>query len=420
MTRKSHNLLTKALLSAAVLLSLLTTSCERKDLWLPSQQGVIDLAIYDIDLELYFGFNWRYEWIYDWPEDDPDYGPLGYTEPYGVRATIYNLDGRQGRRLAPFTRNMVMDGQNRVSLTAATWYDMLFYNTGTSAIIPQADDAYTYYNMTTRANSLPSHFPSTRDGQDEHVDTLKAYDSYNQPDELFGVFIEDLYVSEDPEDYEETVDAEGNTIYLYRINATLEPYSFIYLIQPVIINNYCDINDPEKPDSTARVRGVNGLTVTGLAQGVELYSRQDWTNAISITSEDVKPMQTHKTYRAADGSIWDADVCASRILTWGLPGIDPLQARRTLDETGVAPENEEGNWIGLSFVLRGGDVKSRAFDISEQIAKHPTGGVITIVIDAEKEFTRDETDHKTNPNTGGGFNASVDNWQNEVNSEITI
>ncbi len=421
MMHKSHNPLTKALLTAAVLLSLLTTSCERKDLWLPTSQVPVDIAIYDIDLETYFGINWRFEWMYDWPETDANYGPLGYTEPEYVRATIYNLEGRAGRRQNPYVRSMVTHGRNRVSLVAANWYDMLFYNSDFGYVLTQVADDYSSYNMTTRAANAPTYFPSTRDGSEDQPDpTFKPYAVYNQPDEMFGVFKGNLYVSEDPSDYEETIDENGNLVYLYRIDATLEPYTFIYLIQPVIINNYCDIDDPEKPDSTARVRAVNGLTITGLSQGVELFSRKDWDNPISINSEDIKPMQVRKPFTMADGTKTEADICASRVLTWGLPGIDPLQARRTLDETGVAPVNEVGNWLGLSFVLRGGDVKTLAFNISEQMANHPAGGVITVVIDASKKFTRDEVDHEKNNGTGGGFNASVENWQNEVNSEITI
>ena len=421
MMHKSHNLLTKALLTAAVVLSLLTTSCERKDLWLPTSQVPIEIAIYDIDLVTYFGINWRFEWMYDWPEDDVNYGPIGYTEPEYVRATIYNLDGRNGQRQNPFTRSMVTNGRNRVSLTAANWYDMLFFNSDFEYVRTQVADDYSSYNMTTRSVNAPTYFPSTRDLTEEQPDpSFKPYDVYNQPDEMFGVFLDDLYVSEDPNDYEDTIDEEGNHVYLYRIDATLEPYTFIYLIQPVILNNYCDVDDPEKPDSTARVRAVNGLTITGLSQGVELFSRKDWDSPVSINSEDIKPMQVHKTVHLADGTETEGDVCAARVLTWGLPGIDPLQARRTLDETGVAPVNEVGNWIGLNFVLRGGDVKPLAFNISEQMAQHPAGGVITIYIDASKVFTRDEVDHEKKNNTGGGFNASVENWQNEVNSEITI
>jgi len=424
MIRKTHNPVARMLLIAAVLVSLLNTSCVRKDLWLPNRQANIDIALYDIDLELYFGFNWRFEWYYEWPEEDPAYGPLGYTTPEDVRATIFYLNGMRGDRRSPFTKNMSLNASNRVSLIAANWYDMLFYNPGFKYIVTDPDNSeYKYYNMTTRANSdSRSYLPhSTRDNDDTEVPVNdQTYAVYNQPDELFGVFLQDMYVSEDPEDYEITKDEEGNTVYLYRINATMEPYTFIYLIQPIIKNNYMDAHDVENPDSAARIPAINGLTVTGLAQGVELFSRKDWTKAISISTEDIKPMQTHKTVKYPDGTVVeDVDVCASRVLTWGLPGIDPLEARRVLDETGVAPENKEGNWVGLNLVFRGGDVRAIRFNISEQMRQHPTGGIITVEIDAA-QFDRIDIDHKSVGPSGGGFNASVDNWSNEVNSTVTI
>ena len=414
---KSHNPLARVLLTLAVLLSLLTTSCERKELWLPNKQVNIEFALYDINLDLYFGLDWQYEWQYDWSEEK--YGPIGYTAPNSYRATIYTLDGKNGTRRSPFTRNMTYGGINRVSLIAANWYDMLFYNTNTEYIVSAPDDEYNYFNMTTRANNSVSYLPK-RNSKQITADTTKVYTNYNQPDELFGVFLRDIYVSEDPDDYEVTTDEEGKTIYLYHVTATMEPYSFIYLIQPIIINNYCDTNDPEKPDSTARVRTINGITITGLAQGVELYSRKDWTNTISISTEDVKPMQVHRELRLPDGTVdKDADICASRILTWGLPGIDPMEARHTLNETGVAPDLQEGSSLGLNLIFRKGKAYRMRIDISDLMANHPSGGVITVVIDASK-FDREDIDKPENVVTGGGFSASVDDWANEVSSQIVI
>ena len=56
-------------------------------------------------------------------------------------------------------------------------------------------------------------------------------------------------------------------------------------------------------------------------------------------------------------------------------------------------------------------------DITEQIRKRPAGGVITIVIDADElpdNIVGEE------PKPGGGFDASVENWENEIEEEIII
>jgi hypothetical protein len=48
----------------------------------------------------------------------------------------------------------------------------------------------------------------------------------------------------------------------------------------------------------------------------------------------------------------------------------------------------------------------------------PAGGVITLYIDGN-DVPQDLLDQRQQT-TGGGFNASVENWSNEVNAEVTI
>ena len=57
-TRRSH--IAHALLSGLTLL-MLTVACERKDLYLRVDQTQIDIAVYDIRLELLWGMSWHTE-----------------------------------------------------------------------------------------------------------------------------------------------------------------------------------------------------------------------------------------------------------------------------------------------------------------------------------------------------------------------
>ena len=169
-----------------------TTSCERKDLYL-AQRGLlnIDVSVYEIQLEMLWGIDWRTEWQYLW--DESLLGPLGYSEPSGVRANVYTINNARERSRYT-TRNFGSDG-GRVSLTTRQTYDMAFYNNDTEYILFSTDESNAYYYATTRSNAR---IPYTR-----------SYTHYNQPDQLFGTFMQDLYVTDDPDAYEMHFDADG-------------------------------------------------------------------------------------------------------------------------------------------------------------------------------------------------------------------
>ena len=421
MNRKSHNLHVslKALLLPAVALLMVVTSCERKPLYMPVDNRWMPVKIYDMQIDLLWGLDWQAEWQYIWDEQPEMYGglgKLGYTIPEWVRAFIYDIDPVSKKRVSQFSQNFTAKG-GTVRLLAGNWYDMLFYNAGTEYINFLPDPNFEYYGATTRSSTRATYIPHTRaDEIDpsfyEMPDTAKTYIDYQQPDELFGVFMRDLYVSSDPDMYDKVLDDEGNIIYVYKINALLSPYTFIYLVQVMLVNNY------DETSNQPRVKGCRGITLTGLSQGVELYDRIGWTNTVSVTTDDIKELQTHRPLTLPDGTSADGDIFATRVLTWGLPGLDPIQARHELDDYGVLPQLQEDCYAGLGLVLRGGATFSVSRKISEQMAKHPAGGVITIVIDAGQ--IPDEIVDQKQETGGGGFDASVQGWDNEYNSEIII
>ena len=67
------------------------TGCERKPLYL-AQRGTlyVDVSVYNIQLDLLWGVDWKTEWQYMW--DESLHGPLGYSEPSGVRANVFSLN----------------------------------------------------------------------------------------------------------------------------------------------------------------------------------------------------------------------------------------------------------------------------------------------------------------------------------------
>lgn len=373
----------------ALLLTSIITGCQRKDLYL-AQHGTlnIDVSVYDIQLDLLWGLDWKTEWQYLW--DESFYGPIGYTEPTGVRANVYTLD-ETNQRFRYTTRNLPKTG-GKVSLTTRQSYDMVFYNNDTEYILFSTDEANDYFYATTRSNTKAAY--------------TRSYDHYNQPDQLFGTYLHDLYVTDDPDAYKMSYDEEGIPYYVFEVNATLDPYTFIYLYQVMVLNN--------DDDAGKRITGCEGISVDGLAGGVDLFTRvTDSLNLVTITQEETMPMLTDRALRLPDGTETTGDIFAARIMTWGIPGIDPLAQNATRTE--AQPQDSIGAGIGL--IMRNGTVYPIQRNITEQIKQRPAGGVITIVIDAA-EIPDSIIGEKPKP--GGGFDASVDNWENEIEADIVI
>ena len=405
---KSNKAIAKIQIILGLAIALFSNSaCVRKDLYLRVDQTQIAVEISDIRLDLLWGIEWETEWQYNWNETSADFGTIGYTKPELIKGTIYNVDRSTGKRYSSFLKVFDSNG-GRVSLTAGSVYDMMFYNFGTEWTSFYESNDYETYTASTRMSSQASWIRTRAENENSEMpDTTKSYIDYNQPDELFGTLVTGLEINEDPTCYEKEYDENGNITYIYKVDAQLRPYSFIYVYQVVLLNNADSEGD--------RVKGAKGVTVTGLAQGVEMFSRKTFNNTISITTEDIKPLQNHDNVRLEDGTTVDnADIFATRILTWGLPGINPLE----LTKASTRAAEIDQNFIGIGLTLRNGYIYTVTRDITDQMHNHPTGGVITIYIDAN-DIPQDILDQKQQ-NTGGGFNAHVEDWANEVNAEVTI
>ncbi len=394
------------ILGLATVLLFGTTSCERKDLFLRVDMTDIRVEMYDIGLDLLWGVDWETEWQYSWNETLSNFGTVGYTKPDLIKATIYSVDPYTGKRFNSFFKIFDSKG-GRVSLTAGSTYDMMFYNFGTEYTSFIQSDDYESYTASTRMSNQSSWIRTRGESaSSEMPDTTKSYIDYNQPDEVFGTLVTDLEISEDPSGYEKEYDADGNITYIYKVDAALRPYTFIYLYQIVILNN--------ADEKGNRIVGSKGITVTGLSQGVEMFTRKTLNNTISISTDEVKPMQHHENVRIDENTtVESADIMAARVLTWGLPGITPLD----LTKAGTKAKEIDKNYIGIGLTLRNGVTYTVTRNITDEMHSKPTGGVITIYIDGSS-VPQELLDQKQQ--SGGGFNASVEDWANEVNAELTI
>lgn len=439
---KTNNVLAKIRIILCLALTLMPfgmTSC-RKDIFLRVDITQISIDIFDINVDIMWQGRWQTNLKYDWRNATADFGDPGYTKPELIKGIIYNVDPTTHKRYSSYYKMFGANG-GRVSLNAGATYDMMFHNFGTETILFHPSDDFESFTVTatTRASNMES-FVRTRaeNINSEMEDTTKSYTNYNQPDELFGALVTGLEINQDPTVYRKEYDEDGNITYIYTINANLQPYSFIYLFQIIVLNNY--------DEQGVRVKGANGLTITGLSQGVDLFTRRTFGNTISISTDDVKPKRhmdqaclDTATVKLMYGDNWKSsrivressrtdsvqinnfDIMASRVLTWGLPGMIPDLSPNP-DSIDVSAPVKERNYIGVNLLLRNNYPHYETIDITRQMITHPAGGVITVVIDADpaKNPEMEKTINKKPQTTGGGFNASVENWTNEVNAEITI
>lgn len=352
---KSFRILLLALLSLTVFVSCDDT--KEKDL------EVVDSAQLSVsfktpDLDNLWGPDWKDEWQYSWDTNDTTYGPLGYTVPEIIKGTIYNIDSNTGKRVNNFFKIFDLE-ESPVSLQAGRGYDMLFYNFGTEKIIFDASDDFEKYTASTIIT--PFEFDSLG----------TPYKHLDEPDELLGAMVTGVDFGSVSSDYDKETDAEGNVYYVRKADVELNPYSIIYLIQVVFLNN-ADNQD------YFHVTGASEITVSGLSRGVELFTRKTFDRTTIITTENVKPLQNHKSVRLEDGNVVEnADIVAARMLTWGLPDINPMEP--TKDGSKATARNQ--NFINVVVTLRDGIPYNVTCDITEQIQNKPTGGVLTVSVD---------------------------------------
>lgn len=330
---------------AVIALTLFASCDENKDNDLEVVDSVrLSVSFKNPDLDLLWGENWKTEWQYDWDSSDTTYGTLGYSTPEIIKGTIYNLDANTGKRYNSFFKLFGLK-DNSATLPAGGKYDMLLYNTDTENIIFQASDDFEKYTASTTIT--PFGFDSMG----------VAYKHLDEPDELLGALVTGVDLSKPSTDSME-------------IDVELNPYSIIYLIQVVILNN--------DDDQEMQAIGASGITITGLSQGVDLFTRKTFDKTILITTEDIKPLQNHANVRLEDGTVVEnADILAARMLTWGLPGINPMEPTKYGSKAAVVNQN----FIGIEVTLRNGRPYTVSYEITEQLRNKPAGGVLTVSVD---------------------------------------
>ena len=345
----------------------------------------VDLVI-DINVDMMWQIDWKAEWDFAWNE--VVLGPLGYSEPASIRMHTYAL-GPNGERRSHLVNNF-HGTAGRVNIVTGV-HDMLFHNNDSEVLLFRADDDLADQHSYTRiiASGLQDSHP-VQTLQQKAAGNTKADDEWNleesvafQPDELFRMYDPAYWVSDDLNDYEYI---DGH--YVLRIEGSMDPGTFIYLIQVRLNNN------------NGRVIGsMGGAALTGVAEGVDLMSGITHTETVSV------PFDVYINREA------DPDLLGARVLTFGIPGCNPY------DKASVAAAPQGQHFLVLNVTFQSGRYKNINIDITDKIRELPTGGVITLDIDVD-DFPPGPDD-PDDPGSGG-FEALIGDWSEEVGTTTII
>ena len=335
-----------------------------------------------VEVNLMWQTTWDSDWKFTWNE--AVLGPLGYSLPASLRMHIFT-HGPSGQAVSHTVHNFV--GDNAQMEVFLGTHDLLFHNNDSEALLFSQEDELSPVHCYTRQKStgLRASSPVYTAAQKAAGLNTKADEDIQEepvnlmPDDLFSLYDQNRVITDNPEDY---IYEDGK--YVLKIQGELHPSTYIYLIQVKLLNN------------GGRVIGSpGGAALTGMASGVNLFTRESWTQTVSVWLEDVYIDK-------------EQDLLGGKMYTFGNPGCNPY------DDESVAAMPEQTHFLVLNVMYVNGSYKNIRIDVTDQVRALPLGGVIDLELDVD-DFPPDES-----AGGGGGFEALISGWDEEVGSTTII
>lgn len=339
----------------------------------------------EVNVDIVWQIDWNARWTFDW--DVQVLGALGYRIPGSMSLHIYGLDA-EGKLSSHLEHNFV--GTTSTVDVPVGFYNILFHNNDSEALLfTSADDLSDIYCYTRSISSGLRSSDPVYTPQQKAAGLLTKVDVDEEPvvlppDDLFSMYDESYYISDDPNDL-----VFENGHYILKIEGELDPSTFIYLIQIKLLNN----------DGMV-VGSAGGAAITGMAAGMNLMTRVAMENTVSV------PMDVYFDR--------EQNMMGAKVYTFGLPGCNAY------DEVSVEAAPEHRHFLVLNISYANGSYRNIRVDITDQVRDLPTGGVIELDIDV-RDFPPGEPVGPDDPSGGGsgGFNALINDWDEETGG-VTI
>lgn len=348
----------KVLIYIILFFSLL--ACERKPLYLQGDTALKINVQVQADISVLWKEGWRDTLKYNW--DESLYGPLFYTLPTTCDVVIFK-DGEI------ISETKVTTGKRElIDVELNNTYDLLIYS-------KEYPWTATYYE----GGRYYVETQSTK-GRATKNTISPEYDTVEQPGEVFAMNKKEIHLSNDLSDFEEVIE-NGKLVYVYNIDEQLEPVSYIYLIQFMVVN---DDNSPY-----IEAKDIANFTVSGISTKKNMFTNKPvYTGNKQISTFDVKPGQM----------INDTLVFASRVTILDL-----------------LPDDVNSSWTSQIDYLYYTNIDVDTYDygevtgtkdITQQLRDNPKGGIINIII-----FNSELKKEKPSGNT---FGIDLNEWKQHI------
>lgn len=333
---------------------LLLASCDHKELCFdhdehaPKSEVRIE-AQYEKEWEYAYGDGTDWAAYPAWPETfGMEYGDLRPAGPEGLRVQVYNASGSDD------VLNIAPEG-GTVYMRPGE-HSLLFYNNDTEYIVFDEMQSFASAKATTRVRTRVSYTGNA-------FTSSKAEDgetTVSEPDMLYGSYM-DSYVAE------RTTDTKV-------LRVTMHPLVFTYLVRYEFSHG---------AEYVSLARGA----LAGMAQSVWLNSGQ--------TSEEAATV-------LYDCTMEDFGAQA-KVRSFGIP-----------DFPNDRYETRAGRKYGLNLEVRlkNGKMMTFDFDVTDQVAAQPQGGVIVV--------SGIEISDEDGKSGGSGFDVDVNDWGEYEDIELPL
>ena len=337
-------------------------SCERKPLYLYGDCLLNVNITANVSIETFWRTSWRDSLVYNW--DETKYGPIGYTAPEDVDIVIFN-DNQLVKR-----QTMKVGRRQPIDVELDKEYDILIHNK----------------TFETEFNHVGGRYYVSTPGVESKAALDNEYETVFQPGEIFSAYKTNIFLSSDVSQYDEVYD-NGKLVYVYNIDATITPVSYIYIIQFIIVN--------DDHSAVIEAKDITNFTINGVCDVKDLFSCTPKYNG----KKQISHFDVHEGQQVVDSLVFAARVTV-------------------LD---LVPDSEDGSWStrenylyysGIDIMTQTLGSVSGIVDITKQMNENPKGGVLTVRIlnsEIKKAAGTDEN----------GFGIDLKDWS-EHHIDITF